>query len=147
MYTNTSIRPNVFATKSVTRKRTVATGARMSSNTPPSKTDTTKMIRRPSLSDRLSFAERLNGRLAMVGFVSGTGCELIKHITYTDQLQTTTPAVIALSVMIAYASFITRDNAVVEKKPFTTDLEVLNGRLAMMGLLAKFVYENSVVLM
>lgn len=95
------------------------------------------------LTDRVGFAERLNGRLAMLGFVSGTGNELISHMSYTDQLITHWPFVVALSGVVGFATLKTRGVELVdEQKPFTTDIEVLNGRLAMMGILMKLLYEN-----
>lgn len=93
------------------------------------------------LKQRNVLAERLNGRLAMLGFVSGSGYESITGQNYVEQLTINWPYVLALSVIVGYASFASRYVSVIEKKPFTSNLEILNGRLAMMGILLKLIYD------
>ena len=97
-----------------------------------------------NLTERITLAERLNGRLAMLGFVSGTGNELITQMSYTDQLTTNWLVVVALSGFIGFATLKTRNVEIMDdKKPFTSDIEVLNGRMAMLGILMKLFYENT----
>lgn len=90
------------------------------------------------------IAEKLNGRMAMVGFLTGSSRELVEGVNYIDQLQTTWPSVVMLTTMLTYATITTRNLDVIEEKPFTTDLELLNGRLAMLGVFIKFVYDLSI---
>ena len=91
-------------------------------------------------------AEKLNGRLAMLGFLSGTSMELFSGMNYLDQLNTTWPFLTAMVGVISFATFKTRNLEVIEEAPFTTNLELLNGRMAMMGLLCKFIYDSGVLL-
>lgn len=97
------------------------------------------------LKQRNVLAERLNGRLAMLGFVSGSGCESITGQNYVEQLTHNWPYVLVLSMIVSYASFTSRYVFVSEKKPFTSNLEILNGRLAMMGILCKLIYDAYIV--
>lgn len=46
-----------------------------------------------------------------------------------------------MAAVLGFATLKTRGLDVAEDKPFTTNLELLNGRLAMLGLLAKFNYD------
>ena len=90
---------------------------------------------------RFELAEKLNGRMAMAGYLAGSGYELVTGTNYVDQAHTTWPFVIVLAAVLGFATLKTRGLDVVEDKPFTTNLELLNGRLAMLGLLAKFSYD------
>ena len=90
---------------------------------------------------RFELAEKLNGRMAMTGYLAGSGYELVTGTNYVDQAHTTWPFVIVLAAVLGFATLKTRGLDVVEEKPFTTNLELLNGRLAMLGLLAKFSYD------
>ena len=90
-------------------------------------------------------AEKLNGRLAMLGFLSGSGLEEASGMNYLEQAETTWPFVVFMVAVIGFATLKTRNLDVVEKAPFTTNLELLNGRMAMLGLLCKFVYDSGVI--
>lgn len=98
--------------------------------------------KKTSLVNRKVLAERLNGRLAMLGFVSGTGYELVTGKNYVEQFVDNWPYVIALSTVVAYGTFTSRLLDDENGKPFTKNQEVLNGRLAMMGIFMKFVYDG-----
>lgn len=87
-------------------------------------------------------AEKLNGRLAMLGFLSGSGFEYVTGMNYIDQVQMTWPYLMVMVGVISFATLKTRNLEVVEEAPFTTNLELLNGRMAMMGLLCKFIYDS-----
>lgn len=87
-------------------------------------------------------AEKLNGRLAMLGFLSGSGFEYVTGINYLDQVHMTWPYLMVMVGVISFATLKTRNLEVVEEAPFTTNLELLNGRMAMMGLLCKFIYDS-----
>ena len=86
--------------------------------------------------------EKLNGRLAMLGFLSGSGFEYVTGMNYIDQVQMTWPYLMVMVGVISFATLKTRNLEVVEEAPFTTNLELLNGRMAMMGLLCKFIYDS-----
>lgn len=90
---------------------------------------------------RFELAEKLNGRMAMVGYLAGSGYELVTGTNYVDQAHTTWSFVVVLAAVVGFATLKTRGLDVVEDKPFTFDLELLNGRLAMLGMLAKFSYD------
>ena len=87
-------------------------------------------------------AEKLNGRLAMLGFLSGSGFEYVTGMNYIDQVHMTWPYLVVMVGVISFATLKTRNLEVVEEAPFTTNLELLNGRMAMMGLLCKFIYDS-----
>ena len=89
-------------------------------------------------------AEKLNGRLAMFGFLSGSGYEFVSGINYIDQVKTTWPFLAIMVGVIVFATLKTRDLEVIEERPFTTSLELLNGRMAMLGVLCKFIYDSGV---
>ena len=95
--------------------------------------------------NRMVVAEKLNGRMAMLGYLAGSGYESMTGMNYLDQVQTTYPFVIGMGMVIGYATLKTRNLEVVEQTPFTTTLELLNGRMAMMGILAKLVYDSGVL--
>ena len=100
---------------------------------PKNKLVTTK---KTSLVNRKVLAERLNGRLAMLGFVSGTGYELVTGKNYVEQFVDNWPYV------MAYGTFTSRLLDDENGKPFTKNQEVLNSSLAMMGIFMKFVYDG-----
>lgn len=91
--------------------------------------------------NRKVVAEKLNGRLAMLGFLSGSGYEHVAGSNYLEQMQDNWAYIVFLSMVIGYATLKTRNLEVIESKPFTTNIELLNGRMAMLGVLCKFVYD------
>ena len=92
---------------------------------------------------RMVVAEKLNGRLAMLGYLAGSGYENVTGMNYIDQIHRTYPFVIAISLVIGFATLKTRD--IKEDAPFTTTLEMLNGCMAMMGVFAKLIYDSGVL--
>jgi hypothetical protein len=94
--------------------------------------------------DPVGTVEKLNGRLAMLGFLAGSGYEYVSGVNYIDQLPTTWPFVVLMSTVISFATLKTRNLEVIEKVPFTTNLELLNGRMAMLGIMCKFIYDSHV---
>ncbi|KAL5830550.1 hypothetical protein ACOSQ3_020018 [Xanthoceras sorbifolium] len=99
-------------------------------------------------SDVLAFSgpapERINGRLAMIGFVAAMAVEVANGQDVLDQISNGgIPWFVGTSVVLSLASLIPLfKGASVESKSkglMTSDAEmrnVLNGRLAMLGLLA-----------
>ena len=80
--------------------------------------------------------EVINGRCAMLGFVSGQGYELITNQTVLNQPHAL-EAFAVTSGLIAIASLIAGDpyDYTDTKKPFIPSVEMLNGRIAMMGIM------------
>ena len=94
--------------------------------------------------DRWSVAEKMNARLAMLGYVCGSISEYTSGMNYIEQFKNNYLLVLATTFLIGYSTIITKDIAVDnEEKPFTTNIELLNGRMVMMGVLFKFIYDGS----
>ncbi|KAI7742999.1 hypothetical protein M8C21_032664 [Ambrosia artemisiifolia] len=96
-------------------------------------------------SDLLAFSgpapERINGRLAMIGFVSALAVELSSGEGVLSQISHGgVPAFIATSVVLSLASLVPLFKGVrAESKSsglMTSDAELWNGRAAMLGLVA-----------
>ena len=92
---------------------------------------------------RLEIAETLNSRMAMLGVTCGSVTEYTTHKNYLDQVQITYPYVVVMGLLIGYATFKTMSISTEENRPFTMGIEMLNGRVAMMGVLAKILYDTS----
>ncbi|KAJ9537098.1 hypothetical protein OSB04_029831 [Centaurea solstitialis] len=96
-------------------------------------------------SDVLAFSgpapERINGRLAMIGFVSAMAVELSSgQDVFTQISNGGVTAFVATSVLLTMASLVPLFKGVtVQSKSngiMTSDAELLNGRFAMLGLVA-----------
>ncbi|KDP40234.1 hypothetical protein JCGZ_02232 [Jatropha curcas] len=113
-------------------------GAPKPKPTPPPKFST-------KFSDVLAFAgpapERINGRLAMVGFVAAIAVEVAKGQDFFAQLSDGgIPLFVGTSIVLSLASLIPLFKGVsVESKSdgfMTSNAELWNGRFAMLGLVA-----------
>ena len=92
--------------------------------------------------NRWVVAERMNSRLAMIGYVCGSIIEKNTGQNYIEQFQDNHLLVLATTLLIGYSTIVTRDVEVVnEEKPFTSNIELLNGRMVMVGMLLKFMYD------
>ncbi|VVA20989.1 PREDICTED: early [Prunus dulcis] len=109
-----------------------------SPSSPPPKVST-------KFSDLFAFSgpapERINGRLAMVGFVSALLVELYNGQDVFAQISNGGVSLfVATSILLSVASLVPLFKGVsVESKSegiMTSDAELLNGRLAMLGLVA-----------
>ncbi|XP_016651202.1 PREDICTED: LOW QUALITY PROTEIN: early light-induced protein 1, chloroplastic-like [Prunus mume] len=99
----------------------------------------------PKFSDVLAFSgpapERINGRIAMVGFVAALAVELSKGQDVFAQISNgRIPLFLGISILPSVASLVPLLKKVsVESKSkggMTSDAELWNGRLAMLGLVA-----------
>uniref|UniRef100_A0A7N0V715 Uncharacterized protein n=1 Tax=Kalanchoe fedtschenkoi TaxID=63787 RepID=A0A7N0V715_KALFE len=116
---------------------------------PPSTQATSKKAS-PSITDLLEFSspapERINGRLAMLGFVSAIGAELLSGQDVFSQISHGGfQLFLGATILFSIASFVPFFKGVdVESKSqgfMNSDAELLNGRLAMLGLVALAVTE------
>ena len=96
-------------------------------------------------SDVLAFSgpapERINGRLAMVGFVSAMGVELARGDDVVAQLMNGgLPWFVGTTVLLSIASLVPLFKGVSVQSMsdglMTSDAELWNGRFAMLGLVA-----------
>jgi len=95
--------------------------------------------------DRWNVAEKMNSRLAMLGYVCGSVQEKISGQNYIEQLKDNYILVLATTLLIAYSTIVTKDIALdQEEKPFTSNIELLNGRMVMVGVLLKFIYDGTI---
>lgn len=110
---------------------------------PPEPTPTPKVSTK--FSDVLAFSgpgpERINGRLAMVGFVAALAVEWAKGDDVLAQLMNGGwPWFVGISVVLSVASLVPLLRGVtVQSKSngvMTSDAEMWNGRFAMLGLVA-----------
>ena len=86
----------------------------------------------------------MNARLAMLGYVCGSITESTTGHNYIDQFRDNYLLVLATTLLIAYSTIVTRDVEVEkEERPFTSNIELLNGRMVMMGVLFKFIYDGT----
>ncbi|CAB4280433.1 unnamed protein product [Prunus armeniaca] len=103
--------------------------------------------RYPQVSDVLAFSgpapERINGRIAMVGFVAALAVELSKGQDVFAQISNgRIPLLLGTSILIAicglFGSSVEKGVSVESKSKgvMTSDAELWNGRLAMLGLVA-----------
>ncbi|XP_077248009.1 early light-induced protein 1, chloroplastic-like [Tasmannia lanceolata] len=114
-----------------------------SSSQTPSPTPTPKVSTK--FSDLLAFSgpapERINGRLAMIGFVAALGAELARGDDVVSQLANGGLTwFVGSTVLLSIASLIPLFKGVtVQSKSegvMTSDAEMWNGRFAMLGLVA-----------
>ncbi|CAJ2630161.1 early light-induced protein chloroplastic-like [Trifolium pratense] len=118
--------------------------------TPPSAASTRSPKISTKFTDLMAFSgpapERINGRLAMIGFVAAIGVELAKGQGLFDQISGGgVPWFLYTSVLLSVASLVPLFEGVsVESKSkgiMSSNAELWNGRLAMLGLIALAITE------
>jgi len=95
---------------------------------------------------RVNVPFAVNGRLAQLGIVAGIGCEFFTHETIVQQFQAHTPFVLALSAVIAAASFapVLRGAPADEAfGPLTPRAERFNSEAALIGFAALLIIEGA----
>lgn len=93
--------------------------------------------------DYILRAERVNGRAAMLGFPAAVITELVTHQQLSDQLMSNIPlAVIASGLVTVGTASNPRDEGLIWGN-FNPEVELVNGRMAMIGMLALLVSETT----
>lgn len=103
----------------------------------------------PSLADAMAFSgpapETINGRLAMLGFLAAAGAELATGSDVVDQFSSATVPILATFAVLAVASLVPivkgANKSDMMVGPFKPEAELLNGRVAMVGLVALVITE------
>ncbi|KAK3241911.1 hypothetical protein CYMTET_48369 [Cymbomonas tetramitiformis] len=127
----------------------------------PSQARSSTVVRCAEIQDKLGFAnggELVNGRTAMVAFLGIAATEITTGQTVMQQLESAPIPALAVSLLVTAASLapivnekVTADNLFPTSQDaypdsllpttWTYDAEVVNGRAAMVGLLAMIGYE------
>ncbi|KAI4317896.1 hypothetical protein L6164_025725 [Bauhinia variegata] len=141
---NASLRVRSMAEEEQKKQTTTpVTPSRAAPQPQPKSTPSTKVSTK--FSDVLAFSgpapERINGRLAMIGFVAAIAVELAKGQDVFAQISDGGLAwFLGISVVLSLASLIPLFKGVsVESRSeglMTSDAELWNGRFAMLGLIA-----------
>ena len=113
-----------------------------------SNTSDVPQIVEPSEFNYLKFAETVNGRCAMQGFIWGSVKEAMTHETIMQQLLTQTAnghiainstcvlefvGIVALVTLGTVFTSVVKDASAYSSETFTNDAEMINARTAMIG--------------
>lgn len=110
---------------------------------PPVPVKTTKKLKklgRPN--DYLSVAERINGRTAMVGFTSALVDEIMTGHSISTQFHDNAGLVVAVSALTFLGTAVNSEDEGYIQGFFEPDKELINGRLAMLGVLSLALTES-----
>lgn len=80
----------------------------------------------------------------MLGFISATAAEAVSHLSVAEQFETQPVAVVITALVFtaaSFAPFIKGGDSNKASGPFTPAAELLNGRIAMLGLLTMLCIE------
>ena len=93
-----------------------------------------KKLDRPN--DYLSIAERINGRSAMIGFTSAVIDEMVTGNTISTQFHDHIGLTVAVSALTFLGTAVNSEDEGYVQGFFEPDKELVNGRLAMIGVLS-----------
>ena len=88
-------------------------------------------------------AEKVNGRVAMIGFTSAMAEELINGHPLVDQFMDNVPLVVITSALVTLGTASNPKDEGVGIKGFTRETEELNGRIAMLGMASLLLTETT----
>jgi len=110
--------------------------------TPVKKTPSKKLKKLNRPNDYLSVAERINGRAAMVGFTSALLDEIATGHTISTQFHEHIGLTVAVSALTFLGTAVNSEDEGYVQGFFEPDKELLNGRLAMLGVLSLALTES-----
>lgn len=105
-----------------------------------SSTKTPKKIGRPN--DYLSIAERINGRSAMVGFTSALVDEMVTGHSLSMQFHEHVGLTVAVCALTFLGTAVNPNDEGYVQGFFDPETELVNGRLAMLGVLSLALTES-----
>lgn len=99
-----------------------------------------KKLGRPT--DYLSVAERVNGRTAMIGFTSALVDEIMTGHSISTQLHEHVGLAVAVSALTFLGTAVNSEDEGYVQGFFEPEKELVNGRLAMLGVLSLALTES-----
>ena len=108
-------------------------------NVPKKSSKKLKKLDRPN--DYLSVAERVNGRAAMVGFTSAFIDEMVTGHSLSTQLHEHVGLTVAVSALTFLGTAVNPEDEGYVQGFFKPEKELINGRLAMLGVLSLAITE------
>ena len=99
-----------------------------------------KKLGRPT--DYLSVAERVNGRTAMIGFTSALVDEIMTGHSISTQLHEHVGLAVAVSALTFLGTAVNSEDEGYVQGFFEPEKELINGRLAMLGVLSLALTES-----
>lgn len=91
----------------------------------------------------LRKAEKVNGRVAMIGFASAMAEELVNGHPLVEQFVDNIPLVVITSALVTIGTAANPMDEGEGLRGFTPDIEELNGRIAMLGMAALLLTETT----
>lgn len=114
-------------------------------NIPKSKISKAKgsFLRKYANNPYVRKAEKVNGRVAMIGFASAMAEELINGHPLVEQFVDNIPLVVITSALVTLGTASNPRDEGEGIRGFTPDIEELNGRLAMLGMASLLLSETT----